>query len=112
MIDQTMKDWLRAKAEELWPGKVERIILAGSRARGTNRPDSDWDVFVIGTKMRPMYRESPRDGPEDGPMRRHHKMVAPDGNAVEMFDIQPNDLARNDLRAIADLNAFGVDLWP
>jgi predicted nucleotidyltransferase len=105
VIDRTIKDWFRAKAEELWPGKVERIILAGSRARGTNRPDSDWDVYVVGTKMRPMF--------SGGPIWRHREhLVAPDGNKVTMFDIQPGDLARNDLRAIADLNAFGVDLWP
>jgi predicted nucleotidyltransferase len=106
MTDQAMKDWLRAKAEELWPGKVERIILAGSRARGTNRPDSDWDVYVIGEKMKPMFK--------DGPICRHPgaRLVAPDGNWVTMFDVQPGDLARTDLRAIADLNADGVDLWP
>ena len=27
--------------------KVERMILFGSRARGTARPDSDYDVLVI-----------------------------------------------------------------
>jgi Nucleotidyltransferase domain len=104
MIDETLKDWLRAKAEEIRPGKVERIILAGSRARGTNRPGSDWDVYVVGTEMPPL--------PSSGPIWRHKPLVAPDGNKVTMFHMRPADLARTDLRAIADLNADGVDLWP
>lgn len=27
--------------------QVEQIFLFGSRARGTNQPDSDWDLYVL-----------------------------------------------------------------
>ena len=35
------------------------IILFGSRARGTARPDSDWDVLVIvdAPKLQPVHRD-------------------------------------------------------
>lgn len=36
----------------------ERIILFGSRARGTARPDSDFDLLVIKESQEPRYRRS------------------------------------------------------
>jgi predicted nucleotidyltransferase len=36
--------------------KVIRILLFGSRAKGEERPDSDWDFFVI-TDKEPPYPE-------------------------------------------------------
>jgi uncharacterized protein len=29
------------------PGKIERVVLFGSRARGDARPDSDYDIAVF-----------------------------------------------------------------
>ncbi len=37
---------IREEAQRLGVG-VRRILLFGSRARGTARPDSDWDFLVI-----------------------------------------------------------------
>ena len=36
----------------------ERIVLFGSRARGTARPDSDFDLLVIKRSTQPRYRRS------------------------------------------------------
>ena len=38
--------------------KPNRIILFGSRARGTARPDSDFDLLVIKESSEPRYRRS------------------------------------------------------
>lgn len=37
----------RQAVEKLFPGRVEQVILYGSRARGDARPDSDYDVVVV-----------------------------------------------------------------
>ncbi len=38
--------------------KPERVILFGSRARGTARPNSDFDLLVIGKSEEPRYRRA------------------------------------------------------
>ncbi len=37
----------RKRAELALPGRVAKVVLFGSRARGEARPDSDWDVAVF-----------------------------------------------------------------
>ncbi|MDE6770652.1 MAG: nucleotidyltransferase domain-containing protein [Muribaculaceae bacterium] len=48
MKDNTSKivEALKLKASEILP-EGARLILYGSRARGDNRPDSDWDIQVL-----------------------------------------------------------------
>jgi predicted nucleotidyltransferase len=36
----------------------EKVILFGSQARGTSRPDSDFDILVIKQSDEPRYRRS------------------------------------------------------
>ena len=40
--------------------RPERIILFGSRARGTDRPESDYDLLVILPSRQPRYRRAGR----------------------------------------------------
>ena len=37
----------RRRAEDALPGRISRMVLFGSRARGNAGPDSDWDVAVF-----------------------------------------------------------------
>ena len=40
--------------------RPDRIILFGSRARGTERPESDYDLLVILPSCQPRYRRASR----------------------------------------------------
>ena len=37
----------RAALAETYGGRIERVVLFGSRARGEARPDSDYDIAVF-----------------------------------------------------------------
>jgi len=45
--DLTLVREFKRRAEMALPGRVTRVMLFGSRARGGARPDSDWDVAVF-----------------------------------------------------------------
>ena len=45
--EQAWLDAYRKVLAEQFPGLVERIIIFGSKARGTATPDSDLDVLLI-----------------------------------------------------------------
>jgi len=38
---------LRAALEDIYGARLERVVLYGSRARGDERPDSDYDIAVF-----------------------------------------------------------------
>ena len=37
----------KQRAQAALPGRISRVVLFGSRARGEERADSDWDVAVF-----------------------------------------------------------------
>jgi predicted nucleotidyltransferase len=45
-VDRALADFV-ARVTLRAPGRIRRITLYGSRARGTARPDSDADVLVV-----------------------------------------------------------------
>lgn len=47
MLDLTRIRELKRRADAALPGRVTRVVLFGSRARGDVRPGSAWDVAVF-----------------------------------------------------------------
>jgi predicted nucleotidyltransferase len=43
-VDLTTPREFKRRAEAALPGRVARVVLFGSRARGDQRADSDWDL--------------------------------------------------------------------
>ncbi|HEY8139010.1 MAG TPA: nucleotidyltransferase domain-containing protein [Methylocystis sp.] len=50
----------RAALDELYGGRLERVVLFGSRARGEAQADSDYDVAVFLTALPDRWRELDR----------------------------------------------------
>jgi predicted nucleotidyltransferase len=46
-VDLTLVREFKHRAEQALPGRIVRVMLYGSRARGDARPDSDWDVAIF-----------------------------------------------------------------
>jgi predicted nucleotidyltransferase len=47
LANDPILDRFRAALDALYGGRLERAVLFGSRARGDERPDSDYDVAVF-----------------------------------------------------------------
>jgi uncharacterized protein len=50
----------RAALDELYGGRIERVVLFGSRARGDAHLDSDYDVAVFLRDLTDRWREIDR----------------------------------------------------
>lgn len=64
--DETLAALVRRIVEAAHP---KRIILFGSRARGTARPDSDYDLMVVEEKITDRVREMARLDEALSPLR-------------------------------------------
>jgi predicted nucleotidyltransferase len=45
--DLSLLQRFKSSAEQALPGRIARMVLFGSRARGGAKPNSDWDVAVF-----------------------------------------------------------------
>lgn len=46
-VDLTIPREYKRRAEAALPGRIVKIVLFGSRARGEARDDSDWDIAIF-----------------------------------------------------------------
>lgn len=51
---------LRSKLDATYGERIERVILFGSRARGEEKPDSDYDIAVFIEQPESFWKESSR----------------------------------------------------
>lgn len=51
---------LRAALDQLYGNRIERVVLFGSRARGTARSDSDYDVAIFLRELADRWEEMDR----------------------------------------------------
>ncbi|MBF0269251.1 MAG: nucleotidyltransferase domain-containing protein [Alphaproteobacteria bacterium] len=47
MMQTNIPEEFKRRAQVALPGRVERVVLFGSRARGDSGPESDWDMAVF-----------------------------------------------------------------
>lgn len=59
-LDDPVLDQLRAALRALYGQQIERVVLYGSRARGTAQPDSDYDLAVFLKDLPDRWREIDR----------------------------------------------------
>ncbi len=97
---RTIREYLLAYVPPEPDGTV-KAWLVGSRAKGTARPDSDWDVLVL-TTFRP--------GMARAPMKEDRIDVAP---AVTLHLLMASEQDRDsDHQFIADWRKYGRQLLP
>jgi predicted nucleotidyltransferase len=105
--EQSVRAWIRLTLQERFGRPLLRLILAGSRAKSTNGPNSDWDVIAVIEGFRSIWPV--------GPMRmsRNAKLRAPDGNEVDVLEVNPADLSHPDAQTnclIREALAHNIDL--
>lgn len=59
-VDDPLLKRFRAALDEIYGGRLERVVLYGSRARGDAREDSDYDVAVFLRDMADRWQELDR----------------------------------------------------
>jgi predicted nucleotidyltransferase len=101
-------DRLVARVRRRVPAHLERVVLFGSRARGTARPDSDIDLLLI-------FRELTVDRE---PQATQVERIADDVHRTTGVPLGPWSVSRIDLRRglrtpmLVDALADGVAIWP
>ena len=59
-IDDPILERFRAVLDDIYGGRLERVVLFGSRARGDAREDSDYDIAVFIKDLGPLSGELDR----------------------------------------------------
>lgn len=84
------REWIREKIRGHYGERLLRTCLVGSRATGTARKDSDWDVVIL-TDAGPL-------GPErKGPVIME-KWLSPTGSWVEVVEVRAIDFENHRCR--------------
>jgi predicted nucleotidyltransferase len=60
LINDPILKRYRAKLDEVYGDRIERVVLFGSRARGDARKDSDYDIAVFLREMHDRFGEMNR----------------------------------------------------
>ena len=93
------------EAHAALPGRIERVLLYGSRARGDAREGSDWDVAVL-----------LRDGEVDDATHRTlsgiaYRILMQDDVFIQVTPLRPGGL-ENDTGYAANLRRDAVEIGP
>lgn len=93
------------EADAALPGRIARILLYGSRARGDARDDSDWDVAVL-----------LRDGEVDDATHRTltgiaYRILMQDDVFIQVMPLPPGSLD-DDTRYATRLRRDAVEVRP
>jgi predicted nucleotidyltransferase len=101
MVNIEERAALLAAVERRVPPGCVSVWLTGSRAKGTQRPDSDWDVLVL-------HPDAP-NGEREVFDRGTFREPMPDGTEIDLIVAHPDRL-RTDHRYFADCRQFGIRL--
>ena len=100
MISQEAKEEILRFVDEIVPPGTTAVWLAGSRAKGTARLDSDWDVVAF----HPAASRNSMDVFLSNQIREHSL-----GGEIELIIVHP--VHWNDSRPyFVDLRRFGIQL--
>jgi hypothetical protein len=101
MISHADRAALLAFVDANIPAGCESVSLTGSRARGDQRPESDWDVLVLHP-----------DAPERARGLRQGTITGsgPDGNRIEVVTARPHRLEADSRPCFADCKRYGIRL--
>jgi hypothetical protein len=102
MINPDDRAALLAFVDENVPVGCRSVWLTGSRANGTQRPDSDWDVLALHPDAPDLDQEVFDRGTLLG--------KAPDGNTIELVIARPYRLDTDPRRYFSDCKQFGIRL--
>jgi predicted nucleotidyltransferase len=100
MISPQAKEEILDFVDQFVPQGTTGVWLCGSRAKGSARPDSDWDVVVF----HPAASRDPKEVFLSNQLRDHSQ-----GGVIELVIVHPDHW--NDPRLyFSDLRAFGIKL--
>jgi len=100
-IDEQVRAPLLDFVDQIVPGVTTAVWLTGSRARGDNRPDSDWDVIAF-TEA---YRSEASALFESNQISRHRF----EGGFIELVIANPAHW-NDPRRYMADCREYGIRL--